>query len=328
MYTEHWTLMHAEPAAGGGAVDDPAITADDAGKQPPKDDAGKDDAGKQPPKTSVEDTSAGEDDAPAATWPDDWREKLASGDEALAKRLQRFASPKAVWESYQQLEKKLSSGQKRSPHPGEDATPEELAAWRAEVGVPEKTDEYYKHLQGIAIGDEDRPLVDEFLGVAQETGLPAEQVKPMLDWYFQQAEATRAAREEQDSEVAAATTRELREEWGGDFKGNMTAVRNLLDLAPEDVRDTMYAARAEDGTPLMSHPGALRFLRTLAGEAFPAGTLVPDGNMNDLKPVEARIHEIETMMRTNRKAYNANTQVQEELRALYTARDKLRSRSK
>src|SRR3546814_8835582 len=76
-----------------------------------------------------------------ATWPDDWREQMAAGDEKELKRLQRCTPPLTMRKSQRALEQKLSSGVFKKAI-GPDATPEHNAAWRQEQGILEQHEEY------------------------------------------------------------------------------------------------------------------------------------------------------------------------------------------
>ena len=72
---------------------------------------------------------------------DDWRTRLAGGDEKELKRLSRFASEADVYKAYRELEKKKSSGELKQAL-SKDATPEQIAEWRKENGIPETPDKY------------------------------------------------------------------------------------------------------------------------------------------------------------------------------------------
>lgn len=101
-------------------------------------------------------------DPVAGDWPEDWRSKAAGGDEKLMKFLERYNSPKAVVGALVDARKLISQGVNRPPKA--DATPEEVAAWRAENGIPEKPDGYEVSLpDGFVIGEADKPVVDSFL---------------------------------------------------------------------------------------------------------------------------------------------------------------------
>src|ERR1051325_5940204 len=89
--------------------------------------------------------SAGEAEV-EPTWHEDWRERMvaklpaAEREKELA-RLRRFASPENVYRSFRETERLRSSGQLK-PALSEGATPEEVAAFRKDHGIPETAEDY------------------------------------------------------------------------------------------------------------------------------------------------------------------------------------------
>src|SRR5215467_12925863 len=77
-------------------------------------------------------------DPVAKAFPESWREDLAGGDNAFRKTLDRFDSPAALAKAYKELTARLSSGDLKAtrPPPG-NPTPEQIALWRAEQGLPQ-----------------------------------------------------------------------------------------------------------------------------------------------------------------------------------------------
>src|SRR5262245_15852958 len=78
---------------------------------------------------TTDDVPAGDTPAlpPAGGWPDDWREKMAEGDQRFLDTLKRYASPTALRDAFKEQRRLISSGQLRKPLP-ENATAEQLAA--------------------------------------------------------------------------------------------------------------------------------------------------------------------------------------------------------
>ena len=314
----HPQLLDDEPGAPGGTgdVDPPADT-------PPPDDDGS------PPPTALRDEPKGDDVPP--TWPDTWRDIMSGGDEKERARLERFGSPVDVYRSYREFESKRSSEGKRSAPPGADASPEEVAAWRKENGVPENAEGYYDAMgSDLVVGEADRPIVDDFLKVAHETNQAPEVTRKVLDWYFSKQQDVLAERESRDLERATFAQNELKAEWGSDYQHNVNRVANLLDMAGGDkeVKGALMDARGPDDVPIMSNPGVLRWLASLSRELNPTATWVPGGSGSmTLNTVNERIATIEKVMDTDRRTYDKNPAMQQELRDLYDKQAYLKSRS-
>src|SRR5688572_23894721 len=95
-----------------------------------------------------------------ADWPADWRQKLAGEDKKTLERLGRMASPADLLKSYRALEQKISAGELKKGLP-ENATPEQVAEWRREQGLPEKPEGYLENLSlpdGVVLGEADKPM--------------------------------------------------------------------------------------------------------------------------------------------------------------------------
>ncbi len=261
-------------------------------------------------------------------WRDDWRDKLAGGDEKERKQLERMKSPVDVWVAYREAQKKISSGALKAKLP-DAATPEQLAAYRADNGIPDKPDGYLEKLpSGLVIGDDDKPMLQSFLADVHGENAPPAVVAKALDWYYRQQEETIAAQAEADKTYGQTAQDELRAEWGNEYRGNVNSIKAFLGTAPATpdgtpLKDLMLGARLSDGSLMGDNPTALKWLASLASEANPAGFIQPGDGASQIEGVETEISKIETMMRTDRPAYNRNEKIQERYRQLLDARAKL-----
>ena len=243
------------------------------------------------------DTSA--EDKPGY-WPADWREKASKGDEKIAKRFSRYASPEAALEALVSAQNRISAGELK-PVLGKNATPEQVAAWRAEVGIPESPDKY----DVGQLNDTQKEAFGILFKHAHETNQTPAQVKAVATAWAEIQQRAAEARFENDKAGEKLAEDALREEWGVEFRRNWNVIDNMLStVADAKAKDLILESRAPDGTKLGSKPEVIRALLSLALIQNPAGVVVPGSGDNPMKGVESRIAEIESMMRTNRKAYN------------------------
>jgi hypothetical protein len=249
---------------------------------------------------------------PVQTWPTDWREKAAAGDEKKLAKLSRYASPQAVADALLAAQTKLGEKGTRLP---KDATPEQIAAWREDNGIPDKPEKYDVKLDGIEIGEQDKPLVDKFLASAHGANMTKEQVKASLQSYYEAIDTAKQERQRLDVEIQTKAEDTLRAEWGQEYRRNINLVTNLLDGAGEGMRDKILLGRLADGTPIGSSPEALKFLTSLALERNPTGVITPSGSATETT-VQDEITKIETIMRKNRSEYNRDQGMQERYRQL------------
>lgn len=276
-------------------------------------------------KTIVNDAGDKDNVVVMADWPADWREKLAGDDKKSIDRLKRFAAPSDLLKSYRQLEQKLSSGELKRAAAPENATPEELKAWRAEVGVPETPEGYLEKLpKDLIVGDDDKEMIDDYLKQMHAANASPDQVAANLKWYTDFHERQQTQQAENDRTFHDTSVEELRGEWGQEYRGNVNMVKNLLASAPEGVAENILAARLADGTLFGDNPNTLRWLAGLAREANPIHTVTGASGANAMKSVEEEIGKLEGMMGNKRSEYwtgpNADKN-QARYRDLVAARD-------
>lgn len=263
------------------------------------------------------------------TWPGDWRQQFAGNDESAVKRLERFASPAEIYRSYKALEQRVSSGELKAVKPfPEKGTAEEQNAWRTENGIPEAPDKYQLNLgDGIVIGEQDKPIIDDFLKAAHAANLPAKAANAAVKWYFDFSEKQAEARYEQDMQAKEEFEEAMRAEWGQDYKPNLNSIHALLDMAPEGVKDRFLNGRMADGRPLGSDPDTLRWMASLARQINPVTTMVPGSGANVLNSIEDEIGTIEKRMREDRAGYNKDEKQQQRYRDLLAARERHKGRA-
>lgn len=248
-------------------------------------------------------------------------------DEKVLARVKRYATPADALNAQFALQSRISAGEFRSVLP-KDANDEQIKAWRAENGIPEAPDKYELKLRdGLVVGDDDKPIIDGFLSRAHKANLNAQQASEAVDWYYEEVERQTAARADLDKQLAQKAQDALRAAWGTDYRTNENLVMGLLDSAPAGVKDQFMHGRLADGTPIMSHPETVMWLRQMAGEINPVTALIPNAGANIMGAVEDEIKQIETWMKAPRtspegKKYWGDEKVQTRYRALLDARDK------
>jgi hypothetical protein len=267
------------------------------------------------------------DTATTPSWSENWRQDFAGGDEDVAKRLGRYASPREATKALIAAQNRIRSGELKSSL-SDNPSEEELATWRQENGIPESPDKYdLKFDDGLVIGEEDQPIIDSFLQAAHEKNMPPDQAKHLVKWWYDNQQQQAEARMAQDVSQRDATMDELNADWGGEFRGNINRVESLLTQFPEEARESIREARLPDGTYLFNNPDILRGLVNISYESDPAGAIVPAGVGDPMKNIDGRIDEINTYMRQNRTEYFKNEKMQQELRDLLAAQEKLKSRT-
>ena len=310
----------------------PAVTDDpkpaDTPADTPAPDAKPVEGGEGQPATVL---NGGGKDTPApaapATWPDDWRQKMAGGDERLLKRLERMADPTLIPKAWLESERKLSATRPQAP-PAADAPPEEIAAYREANGIPKEPAGYLKDLpDGLVIGKADKPLMEKFVADMHGQNAPAGIVHSAIASYYRLQEEQAAERAGMDARAHDTATTELKASWGGDYTRNINALNGWLDTAGAEVKHVIANARGPDGTPLFSNPAAVRWFTAQMLEANPLATIVPAAGGNAGKGVEERMAEIRKVMRTDRAAYDKDPKLQAEFLELTRALERVKQKA-
>ena len=282
--------------------------------------------------TTVLDAKTGEEDTKAVVgdFPDDWREKLAGDDAKFLSTLKRYSSPKSFSDAFKALRQKMSSGELKESLKV-DASPEELAEYRKQNGIPDAPAAYLEKLpDGIVIGDDDKPAFEKLAATLHAQNAPKAIYDAVAATYVEVLEDQRAAEFQQATDAKAQTEDELRAEWGGDYRRNVNLVNGFLDSAPDEVGSLLKSARLADGTPLASHAATLRWFADLAREINPVATVVPGAGANQASAIKDELSTLTKMMGNKNSDYwkgpNAEKN-QARYRELITADQKLQARA-
>jgi hypothetical protein len=272
-----------------------------------------------------------------AKFPDTWRDDLAGGDATFRKTLDRFDSPTALAKSYRELATKLSSGELKAPPAPlpDNATPEQVTAWRAEQGLPKDAAAYVTGLQlpgGVVPGEADKPLLASFAQSAMAANWTAAQYNQAVGWYYGLQDQLVAERQQADDDMWMETQTELLREWGPRFKANQNNFNNWLATTfPADLVPAVVNARLPDGTKMFGHPGVLKAVMEQWQTINPVQSALPNVPGATLGNLDSRISEIEQKyMRASPGSAEWKTYwdkpMQEEYRGLLNARETTKAR--
>lgn len=229
-----------------------------------------------------------------------WREKLAGDDDKLKKLASRYTSPKAVLEALAAAQSKIRSGGVKAPLKA-DASPEEVAAWRAENGVPAEPAGYKLELpDGLVLGEADKPVADKFIERMHAKNAPPELVNEAVGWYLSQQEEMLNARDAFDAEAASKAEEALRDEYGRQYKPFVAAATQLI---PNGIREAFLDARLETGERIGNNAQVIRWLAQVAAELNPAATVVPGSGTNAAQAIESELIGLKKMMGDHSSEY-------------------------
>jgi hypothetical protein len=210
-------------------------------------------------------------------------------------------------------QEKIRAGEYKQAKLPDDASDEDKKAWRKEMGIPEKPDDYdIPKVAGHEWTDEHKPILNEFKQVAFEANANQEQMSKVMEWYakdqakkYADAVEETAAMDRADKEVASD---KLRAEFGiAEFKPRIRVVDRLLndsEAMPNGLGKKLMSARFLDDTGkwrrLINDVDYLRHLSDQAGDRYGEGAMITGdarASMNNRKV------EIEKIMKEDMGRY-------------------------
>lgn len=168
--------------------------------------------------------------------------------------------------------------------PGAQATPEEQAAYRKALGVPDGPEGYQIKRPEVALeGNWDDATEQGFLAAMHAAGAPGPVVQAALDYYASVQKAQLALYAQEANAVRA----ELRSEWGPNYDAKLGWANRAitryggseLEAALTDAQHPLHAASR--------HPLMVKAWAAVAEDLVESGTMSPDGYAL-LSPDEAR----------------------------------------
>lgn len=205
--------MSDEPGAG--TVPPPA-TAPPEGTTPPA---------TTPPEGSPPATQPGTtppETTPTGTWQESLSPELRGSG-----RLDKFKTQEDAHKAHLELEKKL--GKNTVVLPAADAPPEEVAAYRQAIGVPDKPGDYEMPTQGLPEGftptEQSKTMVQE---AAHRMGLTKDQAAQMYRELIKSSAEAETGQGTKLAEVKAGYDTMMKAEWGPAYEQNLEIAGNAI----------------------------------------------------------------------------------------------------
>lgn len=250
-----------------------------------------------------------------------WRDPIAGDDDKFKSELERFSTPADMGKAYREARATISSGNLKQA-PDENATPEDLAAYRQANGIPNEPTGYLENLpEGLVIGEDDKEIFADFAGAMHEMNVEPQVMHKVIDWYNNFSETTQDQIAEMDHGHHQETEDSLRQEWGSDYRANINLVGSLIETTfGEDNANAILNARDAEGRALMNIPGVLEGLADISRKLNPVAQLAPATGRTPDQTLDDEIATIEKAMRDDREAYNKDEKMQARYRELLQIR--------
>lgn len=231
--------------------------------------------------------------------------KLERRKEALRKELLRYKSSEDYMLAGLAAREKLRSGEYRKAKLPEDATEEEVSAWRKDLGIPEKPEAYeIPKVAGHKWTEEDDPFLESFKGVAHGANYTQQQMDAAAKWYA----STMAEMQDQYMQATATMDREdreqtrdaLRAELGNEmFKPSLILMERLLkddEVMTGSLGEKLMSARYQDengqSRRLIVNPDMARLLINLARDTYGEASMISGDARTTMNSRKAEIEKI------------------------------------
>lgn len=261
-------------------------------------------------------------------WGDDWREKLAGGDDKALTVLKRYKSPEDWTKAGLEAQNRIRSA-RLSDDPMPDATknPEEARIWRAERGIPDEATDYKLDAVTTALGgeipDAEKPLFADYMAFAHANGIGQKDLDKNLTWYAGFAKAQQAEQVAADKKNAAAVDGALKADWKGDYEPNMEMAKRAAGEVLDAESGSLFDARLADGRRVGDVPGIVKMFHKAAMILY--GEPVEGGGDGGTPPA-GRLEQLRKEMKTNIDHFEADPAKVAEYRKLLEWEGKAKAR--
>jgi hypothetical protein len=180
--------------------------------------------------------------------------------------------------------------------PGKDAKPEEVAAYKKAIGIPEKPEDYeFPEVDKEAMTEEMKATRAEWSKKFHDLGLPKKTAKELVIAVNEMANRQAAATIEADKVFARQQEEKLRSEWKGeeyDRNLNMAnnAIRVIAGKTGVSIED-LKKIETKDGRFLMDRTDMIRIFAAI-GHEMDEGQLGPSLTDSEMDTIDDNIRNV------------------------------------
>jgi len=265
--------------------------------------------------------------ADPVSWGDDWREKLAGGDDKALTVLKRYKSPEDWTKAGLEAQNRIRSARlSDDPMPDPAKNPEEARIWRAERGIPDEATDYKLDAVVEALGgdipDSEKPLFADYMQYAHANGIGQKDLDKNLKWYAGFAKTQQEEQVATDKKNAAEVSGALKSDWKGDYDANMALAERAAGEVLNPESGALFDARI-NGRRVGDIPGVVKMFHKAGMILF--GEPVEGGGDGGTPPA-GRLEQLRKEMKTNIDAFEADPAKVAEYRKLVDWETKAKAR--
>lgn len=237
-------------------------------------------------------------------------------DEKMRDYAQRFKSIEDVIQGSMKNREELST---RIKLPGKDAKPEEIAAFRKQIGAPDTPDGYeIKAPEGYSLDGPVGLVVDMAKDIAHKNHIPASAYQEFSDGMIKIDQEIQQQVNESVKKWRSDKEQEIRKEFGADFDANLNAGKRARDVfGGDELTEFFNTPITINGVSMTpgDHPAMIKFMATL-GKRMGEDGVIGMTSESERQSTKERIDEIYAKTPPGTAEY-ASPAVQKELQALF-----------
>lgn len=255
-----------------------------------------------------------------------FREQLAGGDAGLLKQLERHKSIDSISKSF----KEARNAAKTAGRPitlSDKATEDEVKAYREAMGIPAEAAAYpVDFRQDYKASDADKEILGGFKEYMHAKNADPRAASAALEWYQDFAAAQQQELSANLAKVAKETQSALRNEWGGEYDGNLNAAQQLMtaQLGEEGFKD-MMGLRLMDGSRLQDNQAFVKMMAQVGADYYGGNAIMTGDVETTAKTIDQKIADYREMQTKDPEKYRS-PEVQDAVAALYAQKAKLDAR--
>jgi len=259
-------------------------------------------------------------------WPEDWRDRAAGNNEAMARWLKRYATLENALKGGFEATSMIRSGSYKQSALPENPSEKDISDYRAAHGIPDSHEGYFEHVkppEGFDLDDNGKADLDFVFQKAHEANVPPSMVKPLADAFFARQMEAEAAMLEEAQRVTMDYRTTLKAEYGKEYVANIRLADTYMQKYAGDEAPALAAMTLADGTKLGDNPAFVRMMVNAARDSAGDTALVAAEYQASGKSMDDRYRELLNLSTSNdpneRKRYHSQ-EVQNELKRIVEAR--------
>lgn len=255
-----------------------------------------------------------------------FRERLAGGDAGLLKQLERHKSIESISKSFKEARNAAKSAGKPLTL-SEKASEDEVRAYREAMGIPAEAKDYpVDFRQDYKPTEADQAILGGFKEYMHASNADPRAAAAAIEWYQDFAQEQQQQLAGNLAKVAKETQASLRNEWGGEYDGNLNAAQQLMTAQlGEEGFSQMMGLRLMDGSRLQDNIAFVKMMAQLGTDYYGGNAIMTGDVETTAKTIDQKIADYRKMQTEDPHKYRS-PEVQEAVAALYAQKEKLEAR--